>query len=51
MIIGGVYWRQKLDLTTFVAAVDRHLLPAGHSAANPPAAAHAVDGWDRQTDA
>jgi len=25
-------------------------LPAGHSAANPPAAAAAVDRWDRQTD-
>jgi len=32
------------------AAVDRYLLPAGPTAANPPYAAAAVDRWDRQTD-
>jgi len=32
------------------AAIDRYLLPAGCSAANPPTAAAAVDRWDRQTD-
>jgi len=32
------------------AAVDQYLLPAGRSAANPPATAAAVDRWDRQTD-
>jgi len=32
------------------AAVDRYFLPAGHSAANPPHAAAAVDRRDRQTD-
>ena len=31
-------------------AVDRYLLPAGRSAANPPAAVAAVDRWDRRTD-
>jgi len=33
-----------------VAAVDRHLLSAGRSAANPPHAAAAVDRRERQTD-
>jgi len=33
-----------------LAAVDRYLLPAGRSAANPPATAAAVERWDRQTD-
>ena len=33
-----------------LAAVDRCLLSAGRSAANQPAAAAAVDRWDRQTD-
>ena len=32
------------------AAVDRYLLPRPTSAANPPAAAAAVDRRDRQTD-
>jgi len=32
------------------AAVDRYILPAGRSAANPPHAAAAVDRTDRQTD-
>jgi len=32
------------------AAIDRYLLPAGHSAANPPAAVAAVDRWGRQRD-
>ena len=31
------------------AAVDRYLLPAGRSAANPPHAAAAIDRWDRHT--
>ena len=31
------------------AAIDRYLLPAGRSAANPPHAAAAVDQWDGQT--
>ena len=33
------------------AAIDRYLLSAGRSAANPPQTAAAVDRWDRQTDA
>ena len=32
------------------AAVDRHLLPARRSAANPPHAAQAVERWDREAD-
>jgi len=32
------------------AAIDRYLLFAGRSAANPPAAAAVVDRWDRRTD-
>ena len=32
------------------AAIDRYLLPAGRTAANPPHAAAAVDSWDRQRD-
>ena len=32
------------------AAVDRYLLPARHSAANPPATVAAVERWDRQMD-
>ena len=32
------------------AAIDRYLLPARHSAANPPHTTAAVDRWDRQTD-
>jgi len=41
--------RQYYEVRSF--AIDRYLLPAGHSAANPPhAAAAAVDRWDRQTD-
>ena len=32
------------------AAIDRYLLPAGPTAANPPHAAAASNGWDRQTD-
>jgi len=32
------------------APIDQNLLPAGRSAANPPAAVAAVDRWDRQTD-
>jgi len=32
------------------AAVDRCLLPARGSAANPPAAVAAVDRWDRETE-
>jgi len=35
---------------TAVAAIDRCVLPARRSAANPPAAAAAVDRRDRQTD-
>jgi len=41
--------RQYYEVRSF--AIDRYLLPAGHSAANPPhAAAASVDRWDRQTD-
>ena len=29
---------------------DRYVLPAKHSAANPPHAAAAVERWDRRTD-
>ena len=36
---------------TALAAIDRYFLPAGRSAANPPAAVAAVDRWDRRTDA
>jgi len=36
--------------STAPAAVSRYLLPAGRSAANPPATVAAVDRWDRQTD-
>jgi len=36
--------------STAPAAVDRYLLPAGRSAANPTAAVAAVDRRDRQTD-
>ena len=32
------------------AVIDRYLLPAGRSAADPPAAVVAVDRWDRETD-
>jgi len=32
------------------AAIDRYLLHAGPTAANPPHAAAAVDTWNRQTD-
>ena len=32
-----------------LAEIDRYLLPAGPTAANPPHAAAAVDRWDRQT--
>jgi len=32
-----------------LAEIDRYLLPAGPTAANPPHAAEAVDSWDRQT--
>jgi len=32
------------------AAIDRCLLLAGRSAANPPVTVAAVDRWDRQTD-
>jgi len=32
------------------AAIDRYLLPAGCSTANPPTAVAAVDGTERQTD-
>jgi len=32
------------------AAIDRYLLPAGPTAANPPNAVAAVDSWDRETD-
>jgi len=32
------------------AAVDRYLLPAGRSAANPPVTVAVVDQWDRQPD-
>jgi len=35
---------------SFSAAIGQHLLPAGHSAANSPAAVAAVDRWYRQTD-
>ena len=31
-------------------AIDRYLLPAGHSAANPLATATAVDRWEKQMD-
>jgi len=37
-----------LLLGTGRAATDRYLLPAGHTAANPPHAAAAVNSWDRQ---
>jgi len=32
------------------AAIDRYLLAARPTAANPPHAVAAVDSWDRQTD-
>jgi len=32
-------------------AIDRYLLPIGHSAANPPTIIAAVDQWDRRMDA
>jgi len=35
---------------TATAAVDRHFLPTGRLAANPPTAVAAIDLWDRQTD-
>ena len=31
-------------------AIDRYILPAGRSAANPTTAVAAVDRWDRHTD-
>jgi len=36
--------------STAPADDDWYLLPAGRSAANPPAAVAAVSGWDRQTE-
>jgi len=36
--------------TLIMTRPGHHRLPAGRSAANPPAAAAAVDRWDRQTD-
>jgi len=35
---------------TATAAVDRHFLPTGRLAANPPTAVAAIDLWDRRTD-
>ena len=40
----------QLLLSAGRAAIDRHLLPTGPTAANPPHAAAAVDRWVRQTD-
>jgi len=39
-----------LPLGAGAAVVDRYLLLARRSAANPPHPAAAVDRWDRQTD-
>jgi len=44
-----VLWRRCCWALAPVA-VDRHVLPSGRSAANPPHAATAVERWDRQTD-
>jgi len=38
------------DACSTITALCRYLLPAGSSAANPPAAADAVDRWDKWTD-
>jgi len=35
--------------STAPADIDRYLIPAGHSAANPPATIAAVERWDRRT--
>jgi len=35
---------------TFSFPIDRYLVPAGHSAANLPAASASVDRWDIRTD-
>jgi len=42
-------WRCS-QLSSSRAEIDRYLLPAGPTAANPPHAGAAVDKWDRQTD-
>jgi len=36
--------------STALTAVDQNVLPAGHSAENPPADVAAVDRWDREMD-
>jgi len=40
----------RLLLTAGRAAIDRHLLADGSTAANPPQQRRAAAGWDRQTD-
>ena len=46
---GPVLLRRRCCTGLRRAAVDRYLLPAGRSAANPPHAAAAIDRWDRHT--
>jgi len=42
--------RAAAPLLLGAGAVDRYVLPAGRSAANPPHAAASVERWGRQTD-
>ena len=42
--------RLQNDACSTITALCRYLLPTGSSAANPPAAADAVDRWDKWTD-
>jgi len=44
------YLHLLLSARSAPAAIDRYLLPAERSAANPPAAVAVVDRWDRQTE-
>jgi len=41
----------RMLLTAARAAIDRYLLPAGPTAANPQQRRAAAECWDRQTDA
>jgi len=43
-------WPLQHGARSASAAIDRYLLPARRSAANPPAAVAAVDRWDRERD-
>ena len=43
-------WRLQHGTHSVPAAIDRYLLSAGRSAANPPATIAAVYHWDRRTD-